>query len=180
MWSSGLKPSTICSFPLPLEKVQEVVSFIWICDSRYAQIFTHGIASAFMWEKTCINVCINVCVYNCINVYICVYAYIIPLFFVIQVEITCRGQPVVPNLPLEKVQGIWLATNPPSSTLLPALKELNSASHDDRNWVRFKGRSAEHCMMILTYARHPRQVTGPWMCNRYRSISFVHVPWFLT
>ena len=120
----------------------------------YRSIYAFAFAYVYMYVYVCMHV-LCIC-----KKY--VYVHIIPSFlFVIQVEITCRGQPVVPNLPLEKVQGIWLATNPPSSALLPALKELNSASHDDRSWVRFKGRSAEHCMMVLTYARHPRLVTGP-------------------
>ena len=123
-------------------------------------VYTYRSIYACAYVYMYVYVCMHACIMYLQEV--CVYVYIIPSFFsVIQVEITCRGQPVVPNLPLEKVQGIWLATNPPSSALLPALKELNNASHDDRNWVRFKGRSAEHCMMVLTYARHPRQVTGP-------------------
>lgn len=78
-----------------------------------------------------------------------------------EVEITCRGQPVVPNLPLEKVQGIWLATTPSSMELLPALKDMNSASQDNRSWAQYKGRSAQDCMMVLTYSRHRRQLAAP-------------------
>ncbi|MCO5605773.1 hypothetical protein L7F22_059957 [Adiantum nelumboides] len=74
------------------------------------------------------------------------------------VEITCRGQPVVPNLPLEKVQGIWLATTPSSMELLPTLKEMNIASQDNKSWAQYKGHSAEDCMMVLTYSRHRRQL----------------------
>lgn len=78
-----------------------------------------------------------------------------------EVEITCRGQPVVPNLPLEKVQGIWLATMPSSMEVLPALKDMNFASQDSKTWAQYKGRSAEDCMMVLTYSRHRRQLLGP-------------------
>ncbi|KAI5055275.1 hypothetical protein GOP47_0030420 [Adiantum capillus-veneris] len=75
-----------------------------------------------------------------------------------EVEITCRGQPVVPNLPLEKVQGIWLATTPSTLELLPTLKDVNFASQDSKTWAQYKGRSGEDCTMVLTYSRHRRQL----------------------
>lgn len=73
-----------------------------------------------------------------------------------EVEITCRGQPVVPNLPLESVQGIWFATMPPSD-LLP-FRGVNAASYDSRKWAQARDTCAEDCMMVLTYGRHRRPI----------------------
>ena len=70
----------------------------------------------------------------------------------LQVEIKCRGQPVLGNLPLEKVQNIWLATTT-SFELLPALKQLNIAARENRNWPQFMSRPADDCVMVLTYSR---------------------------
>lgn len=62
-----------------------------------------------------------------------------------EVEITCRGQPVVPNLPLESVRGIWFATMPSSSEYV-APYECRREIHN----------SAEDYLMVLTYGRHRR------------------------
>ncbi|KAH7293947.1 hypothetical protein KP509_28G049600 [Ceratopteris richardii] len=75
-----------------------------------------------------------------------------------EVEIACRGQPVVPSLPLEKVKGIWLATVPSYMESLPALKDMNVASQGSKSWAQYKGCSAEKCVMVLTYSRHRHQL----------------------
>ena len=80
----------------------------------------------------------------------------------LQVEIKCRGQPVLGNLPLEKVQNIWLATTT-SFELLPALKQLNIAARENRNWPQFMSRPADDCVMVLTYSRKFWQIHGPWI-----------------
>lgn len=69
-----------------------------------------------------------------------------------EVEITCRGQPVVPNLPLESVRSIWFATMP-TSTLM---KENPNAEHRSRR----EGNSCiEDFLMVLTYGRQHRSPT---------------------
>lgn len=75
-----------------------------------------------------------------------------------EVEVTCRGQPVVPNLPLESVQGIWFATMPSSN--MPSLKEVKAASNDRKKCGQFRSSSAEDYMMVLTYGRHRRPLMG--------------------
>ena len=74
------------------------------------------------------------------------------VYCTLQVEIKCRGQPVLGNLPLEKVQNIWLATTT-SFELLPALKQLNIAARENKNWPQFMSRPADDCVMVLTYSR---------------------------
>jgi hypothetical protein len=70
----------------------------------------------------------------------------------LQVEVRCRGQPVLGNLSLEKVQNIWLATTS-SFELLPALKQLNIAAREDKYWSQFMSKPADDCVMVLTYSR---------------------------
>ncbi|MCO5558835.1 hypothetical protein L7F22_012423 [Adiantum nelumboides] len=69
-----------------------------------------------------------------------------------EVEITCRGQPVVPNLPLETVRSIWFESMPPS-----ALKKENlNVEHLSRAEIYS---SVEDFLMVLTYGRQHRLPT---------------------
>lgn len=68
----------------------------------------------------------------------------------LQVEITCRGQPVVPNLPLESVRNIWFATTPSAASVHPV--KDNGVSE---NRCRRENHScSEDYLMVLTYGRH--------------------------
>ncbi|KAH7426631.1 hypothetical protein KP509_10G009300 [Ceratopteris richardii] len=64
-----------------------------------------------------------------------------------EVEITCRGQPVVPSLPLESIRSIWFSTMPP----LASMKEIYNAEPTSR---RESYSTAEDFLMVLTYGRH--------------------------
>lgn len=67
-----------------------------------------------------------------------------------EVEITCRGQPVVPNLPLESVRNIWFATMP-SAALMHHVKDNGVAE----SRCRIDTHScSEDFLMVLTYGRH--------------------------
>ncbi|KAI5068523.1 hypothetical protein GOP47_0016868 [Adiantum capillus-veneris] len=69
-----------------------------------------------------------------------------------EVEITCRGQPVVPNLPLETVRSIWFATMPPSASKKENLNIEHISSTESYG-------SVEDFLMVLTYGRQQRLPT---------------------
>eukprot|EP00249_Psilotum_nudum_P019976 c27506_g1_i1 orf=212-1933(+) len=75
-----------------------------------------------------------------------------------EVEITCRGQPVVPSLPLESIQGIWFATALAPDLLPSQKKEENSGSNNGKNCSLACGSSAKEYMMVLTYGRNHRNL----------------------
>lgn len=56
-----------------------------------------------------------------------------------EVEIRCRGQPVVPSLPLESIRSIWFATK----------------DRDASGRVCFSGEAHDY-VMVLTYQKHRR------------------------
>eukprot|EP00250_Pteridium_aquilinum_P032816 c470_g1_i1 orf=201-1793(+) len=71
-----------------------------------------------------------------------------------EVEITCRGQPVVSNLPLESVRSIW-CSNMPSSTSISSMKENHVAEIKCR---RESHSCAEDYLMVLTYGQYRKPV----------------------
>eukprot|EP00249_Psilotum_nudum_P019977 c27506_g1_i2 orf=212-1924(+) len=73
-----------------------------------------------------------------------------------EVEITCRGQPVVPSLPLESIQGIWFATAIASDLLPSQNNEENIETNNGKRWAPTCGSSAKEYMMVLTYGRNHR------------------------
>ncbi|KAG6541588.1 hypothetical protein Mapa_016981 [Marchantia paleacea] len=80
-----------------------------------------------------------------------------------EVEITCRGQPVVPNLPLQHVRDvIWYSNVNPSKDQTTT---TGSGDRDDSTSADQRVRPAANCnpamfskdvVMVLTYRRHPR------------------------
>ncbi|BBN14202.1 E3 ubiquitin-protein ligase DRIP [Marchantia polymorpha subsp. ruderalis] len=81
-----------------------------------------------------------------------------------EVEITCRGQPVVPNLPLQHVRDvIWYSNLNPSKD--QTTTTTGSGDRDESTSADQRVRPAANCnpamfskdvVMVLTYRRHPR------------------------
>ncbi|KAJ7562746.1 hypothetical protein O6H91_03G082900 [Diphasiastrum complanatum] len=72
-----------------------------------------------------------------------------------EVEITCRGQPVVSSLPLESVQNIWLAT---FSGAIPSLPEQETCTRESCN--ANQSDSSQDVLMVLTYGRNRRTLVS--------------------
>ncbi|KAL3679223.1 hypothetical protein R1sor_022179 [Riccia sorocarpa] len=72
-----------------------------------------------------------------------------------EVEITCRGQPVVSSLPLESVRNIWFAT-----AAAPSSKDQEiqgqASKETSTALVHIDASSAKEMIMVLTYQRHRR------------------------
>ena len=74
---------------------------------------------------------------------------------VLQVEITCRGQPVVSSLPLESVRNIWFATAAVPNSKDPD-DQSQTAANGTTGLVHLDSSSAKELIMVLTYQRHRR------------------------
>ncbi|KAJ7514642.1 hypothetical protein O6H91_23G053700 [Diphasiastrum complanatum] len=75
-----------------------------------------------------------------------------------EVEITCRGQPVVSSLPLESVQNIWLATA--SAAFLFPEEEIGTREPYNATCTTIDTACAKDVLMVLTYGRNRRSIVS--------------------
>ncbi|CAM6121072.1 unnamed protein product [Calypogeia fissa] len=73
-----------------------------------------------------------------------------------EVEITCRGQPVVSSLPLESVRNIWFATAAVPNSKDQEDQGQTAPSETTTGLVHLDTSSAKELIMVLTYQRHRR------------------------
>ncbi|KAG0573841.1 hypothetical protein KC19_VG214200 [Ceratodon purpureus] len=87
-----------------------------------------------------------------------------------EVEITCRGQPVVSSLPLESIRDIWFSAQIPEQPQAQAQAQTQGqgAGQGETSGAAANGSSssyfpsAKDFLMVLTYRRHrkPRITSG--------------------
>lgn len=85
-----------------------------------------------------------------------------------QVEITCRGQPVVSSLPLESVRNIWFATAAVPNSKDQEDQGQTTASETTTGLMHLDTSSAKELIMVLTYQRHRRNPRICWI------VKFIH------